>query len=55
LINGRYHTQEKKDRLDEIFVMRMFNRLWKEIIDNTIEWLAFCLAIKNAKNMNGTK
>jgi hypothetical protein len=34
--------------------MRMLNKPWKEIIDNTIEWLAFYLPNKNAKNMNGT-
>jgi hypothetical protein len=55
LINGRYQTQEKKDRLDEIFVMRMFNKLWKEIIDNTIEWLAFCLANKECQKYEWNK
>jgi hypothetical protein len=35
--------------------MKMFNESWKKIIDNTIEWLTFCLANKECKNMNGTK
>jgi hypothetical protein len=55
LINGRYQTQEKKDRLDEIFVMRMFNKLWKEMIENTIEWLAFCLANKECQKYEWNK
>jgi hypothetical protein len=55
LINGRCHTQEKKNRFDEIFVKRMFNKLWKEIIDNIIEWLACYLASKECKKYEWIK
>jgi hypothetical protein len=41
----------KKSRLDEIFSMRMFNKLWKEIINNPIKWLTFCLAHKKMPKM----
>jgi hypothetical protein len=45
LINGRYHTWEKKND-NEIFIMRMLNKPWKRKIGDTIEWSAFCLANK---------
>lgn len=31
--NARYYIQQKKNRLDEIFITRTFNKSWKEMID----------------------
>jgi Ni,Fe-hydrogenase I cytochrome b subunit len=55
LINERYYIQEKKSRLNEIFIMRMFNKLWKEIINNTIKWLTFYLANKKCQKCEWNK
>jgi hypothetical protein len=47
--------EKKKHRLDEIFIMRMFKKLWKEIINNTIKWLTFCLAHKKCQKCEWNK
>jgi len=41
--------EKEKNRLNEISIMRMFNKSWKEIINNTIEWSTFCLANKECQ------
>jgi hypothetical protein len=55
LRNGRYHPQKNKNRLDEIFIMRMLNKLWKEIINNTIVWSTFSIANKEYKKYEWNK
>jgi hypothetical protein len=48
-------TYSKINKLDEIFIMRMLNKLWKEIIDNTIVWLAFSIANKEYRKYEWNK
>jgi hypothetical protein len=49
LQHGRYCIWEKNSRFNEIFIMKMFNKSWKEIINSTIEWSTFCRANKKCQ------
>jgi len=40
---------KKKKQINEIFIMRMLHKSWKEIIDNKIEWSAFYLPNKECQ------
>jgi hypothetical protein len=46
---------KKINKFDEIFITRMLDKSWKDIIDNTIEWSAFYLANKERQKYEWNK